>query len=148
MSPETAVYHYLKNAAETAAANTALFGVEVLPTVYHRVESGAAIRIGNCESSLSPRADYVTELDALVPIEIIAPVADDSDAYQFVAAREKCRAVQLAVADLIFADGSLGQRACDSILLDGVRAWGSVKTQKNAVALLPVLINPTGRMQN
>lgn len=146
MSPETAIYEYLKTAAATAALGSALAGVEVLPTVYHRADGNVVVRIGNCESSLAPRTDSLVELDAVVPIEIIAPVKDQSDAAEYVAARERSRAVQLAVANLIFADGSLGGRVCDSILLDGVRAWGSVQATKNAVALLPLVVNPTGKM--
>ena len=145
MSPEKALYEFLKTAVAEAEEDSPLYGAQVLPTVYHQPQQPIAIRVGNCDSTLSPRVAGMTEQDALCVVEILSRVPDEIEPEEYLEARERAREAQLAAAQFLLDDPSLGNRVCDSLLLDSTRAFGSLKTSKNAVALIPVLINPSGR---
>jgi hypothetical protein len=141
---ETALYLIAKAAIDAAAEDAALFQVELLSTVYAPATKARAIRIGDSNADYSPLSGgQIEEFDVLGNLEILSRPEDDTpDAY--VAAREDARAIALALAKVLFDDGTLGGRVQDSRILGGVSGWGSVKTQVHRIVRLHLIANETG----
>jgi hypothetical protein len=143
MSPETAVYNILKNAAEKAAEDSPFFNVDIQPTVYSVVKETKTIRIGNCESSFAPVGETVKEFDADITIQILHKVADSENADDYPIATDAVRDLTMATANLFLERGLDGEYCNNYKLMPAFRGYSNVQTGVNATALLPMRINPT-----
>jgi hypothetical protein len=141
---ETALYLVVKAAIDAAEEGDALFGVELLKTVYEPATTRRAIRIGDSNADYSPLSGgQIEEFDVIGNLEILSQPEDDSgDA--FVAVREDARALALSVAQLVFDDVTLGDRVQDSRILGGVSGWGNLRAQVHRIVRLHVIANETG----
>jgi hypothetical protein len=143
-SLESALYTVLAASIDAAEEDAPLFEVELLATVYEPVTQARAIRIGDSNSDFAPASGgAVEEWDVLSRIEILSrPEGETPEAY--IAARENVRAMTIAVAQALFDNPTLSGGVGDSRILGGLRGWGSLNTQRTAVANLHVIGNETG----
>lgn len=142
VSVEAAVHSALAAAIAAAEAGDALFEAELHETLYEPITKPFGVRVGDASSDLEPASGgAVEEFDVLGMVQVFARAAKDSEV---TAAREKVRALTIAVAQLFFDDTTLGGAVSDSRVLGGQRGWASVKTVRHAVATLHLIANETG----
>jgi hypothetical protein len=141
MSPEKALYEFIKLNVEAANSGDVLYGVEVCPTVYHSFNK-TAIRIGNCNSRFSRHYDQIVkEFDSKILIEILDKVGLDENADYSITC-ENVRSITLKIIEILLDDPTLGQGNCDMKIEDGIRQPVKLNGSPHYVALIPVVINP------
>ena len=145
MSVETGLYNTLETAIADAEEGDALFDAELHNTLYERITKEYGVRIGDANFDLSPApGGAIEEWDVLGMIQIFAQAGEDPA--KQIAAREKVRALVIAVAQVLFDNVTLGGAVNDSRILGGQRGWANVQTVRHAVADLHLIANETGAL--
>lgn len=167
MSPENALYEYLRDMVAAANPTTTppttppmgsgeeppvpgptpstplpgpLTEAAVHATRYEEIKTAKAIRIGDAAVQVGPRLGSWKEFNGEILIEIVARV-DNGDHVQ---AREAVRSLSLEVVKALQSDPALGSRTDDTIVLGGSRGWARVKTAAYAVEVIKVVVDPHG----
>lgn len=146
MSVESALYTVLAAAIAAAEDGDALFEAELHATMYEEITRPFGVRIGDASFDLSPGpGGAVQEFDVLGMLQIFARV-DAPEPALIIAAREKVRAIVIAVAQVLFDDENvtLGGEVNDSRILGGQCGWANVGTVRHSVATLHLIANETG----
>jgi hypothetical protein len=141
MSPEKALYEFIRSKVEAANSGDILFEVEVCPTKYHTF-ANTAIRIGNCESEFVSVGDEVNEYDADILIEILDKIGLD-EKVGYVDSRERVREIAKEVCRLLFKYPHLNQNNCSLQLQKGFRSFAKENGSPHAVAIIAVIVNPS-----
>jgi hypothetical protein len=93
----------------------------------------------------APQGEVIKEFDAELVLQILHKVTDKDKAAVYPVALDAVRLMTIEVVKILTTTG-LNGAFCDSLdILDGMRAFTTVETGINAVSLLPLRINPSGR---
>jgi hypothetical protein len=141
MSPETAIYEFLRDLVDGTLNGTSL-DAEVHPHEYSAIESGTFIRVGNCESQFSPGSEGLKETGANIVLQIVSSFNDVSDLQDVVLVRDKNRELSMSVADAFFNNDSLGGRVCSVKVERSWRGSSKIQGREYATVLMPLVINP------
>lgn len=145
-SLETALYTVLNAAIAAAEDGDVLFKAELHQTVYEPITKTFGVRIGDTNCDLAPGpGGAIDEWDILGVVQLFARVEDDTAA-AVIAAREKVRALEMAVSQVLVDDPTLGNAINDCRILGGERGWGNVQGQRHAAANIHVIANETGKL--
>jgi hypothetical protein len=140
MTPEAAVFEFIRDLADGAVDPAPLAGAAVHATRYEPIQTATALRVGDAAVDVGPRSGVWKEFNAELLLEIVSRV----DGGDHVAARELVCEMSLAIAEAIQSDASLGGRVCEARIVAGTRGWARVQTTAFSVQVFRLLIDPHG----
>ena len=105
------------------------------------------MQIGDCESDVAPLPgdDGMEEFDASLHLYCYARIAGE-DKSDRKAARNKVRALMLALGQLFFDDTTMGGRVRDVLVRRCVRGYTEQGGDFYAIAVVPLVVNGTGQL--
>lgn len=145
MTIEDATLTLIQDAVDAAEEGDVLFEAEVRDD-YQTITKDYGVIIGDCTSDVAPLAGgAMAEFDALLIVVCFARVVG-SDKTERAGARNKARALMLAVAGLFTNDPMMGGEVRDSRVLRCRRGFDSITSADvYAVAHVPLVVNETGQ---
>lgn len=145
MTIEDAALEFIQAAVAGAANDSPLYGAEVKDD-YQTIEKDFGVIIGDCTSDVAPKpGGAMAEFDALLIVVCFARVVG-SDKTERRDARNKARALMLAVAGLFNNDPMMNGQVRDSRVLRCRRGFDSITSADvYAVAHVPLIVNETGQ---
>jgi hypothetical protein len=147
MSAETAMYTVLAATIAAAGEDEALFESELHQTLYERITKPFGVRVGDAHFDLSPGpGGPVDEFDLISKVQIFARPSDAENPQAQIDAREKVRAMTIAVAEVLTVDPTLSGAINDCRILGAHRGWANVQGVRHAVAELVWIANETGQV--
>lgn len=146
---EDDVFDFLEEGAAAAVEGEPLFGAELHDTVYRPITKPYGVRVGDCDSDLTPsvEAEEVLEFDVDLSI-IIYSLVEGPDRRDRKAARARMVKLKKAVAKRFFDDPSMGGRVADSRIAKSQHGWDQWDSKPYAVGNLVLLVNETGAAQS
>ncbi len=145
-SPSSLLFDFLKETIEqTKDENAALFGIEVLDSVYQEMKLDKGIVVSNSEWDFAPLSTETDVFDALIIMGFYVRI-NGKDTSERAEQRDVCFQMAKAVADKLFEDNQdLNGRVCKGFLLlravDGNR---NTTSDEYAIINLPIILNPSG----
>lgn len=140
MSPETALYEFLKAKADASAAQSDL---DVQSTAYQKLDSVKTVRIGNAETLFGLDSEGgVGEWDVDLTLQILRRVGDSDDPESFNEARDDATEIAKWAVGEIQDDDHLNGRVCGVNVYKALRGWAKILTASYAVILIPLRVNP------
>lgn len=140
---ETKVFEFLEEQIAAAAPDHVLAFLELHDTVYQKIRTARGIRISDCVSEFAPYGDDEKEWDAQITLSCYIRVEgkDKTDRQPALAAVFD---LQREVYRILRANPTLNDRVCDVLLRPGSRGYDSLDGEPYAVAMVPLIVNPTG----
>jgi hypothetical protein len=115
--------------------------IDVCPTVFHNFTQ-TAIRVGNCESRLSPHFDgTIKEFNAKLRIEILDKVGTD-EAENYLISLEKVFDISVKLAETFLNNSGLAGAYCSLTLDECYRTVAKINGSPHAIAFMLITINP------
>lgn len=141
---EISLFDFLTDKISASAVDSVIYGLELHDTIYQLITKSRGIRISDVVGSFSPAGTATeSEYDVFISLSCFAKVEGKNQKARQPALTQVFD-IQQAVYGLLRADASLGGRVCDSVLLRGARGYESLDSQPYAVAIIEMVINPTG----
>lgn len=138
---EESVYQTLKNAIETAAAESPLLGAEIYATEFERINAAYGFQVGDIECEFAPRLNGdIDEYNAAMNLKTFVKVGEATPE-KLVQARTRLANLMQATVKIFLEDPNLGNTVCDVRVENGKRGWGKVETIRYAVGIIALKIN-------
>lgn len=151
LSPSSIVAAFALDVIAAAAPGSILLGAEVLDSKFQEITQDKGIVVSNSEwDFVNKQMMNMSFSDALVIVGFYyrVPGADTSER---ATARDKCFEMAEAFAQAVFNDfylkgASPTERVCDSVLMRAVDGNDNTNSDSFAIVNLPIILNPTGRL--
>jgi len=138
---EESVYQTLKNAIETAATDSPLYGADIYSTEFERINAPFGFQVGDVECEFAPRAGgEIDEYNAVMNLKAFVRVGEVTPE-KLVQSRTQLAAIMRAVVKIFQDDPNLGNTVCDVHVQGGKRGWGKVESIRYAVGIIALKIN-------
>ncbi len=142
---EILLFDFLTELIDAAVPDDPLFQLELHDTIYQKITKENGLRISDAISDPAPeRGGIVKEFDIKLQLVCFARVLG-TDQKQRADALQKVYDIEMAIIQAFVDDNlSLGGRVCD-LKIDSVpRSYDSFDGNPYAIALIPIVLNPTG----
>jgi hypothetical protein len=138
---EESVYQTLRNAIQTAAADSPLLGAQVYSTEFERISAAYGFQVGDVECEFAPRlGGAVDEYNAAMNLKVFVRVGEVTPE-KLVQSRTHLAGLMGAAVKVFQDDPNLGNTVCDVHVQGGKRGWGKVEAIRYAVGIIALKIN-------
>lgn len=142
---EVLLFEFLEQKISESGSDEAIYGLELHDTIYQPIRKDRGLRISDTVGHFSPNGLMEeNEYDVFVTVAAYSKVkGQDQQARQ--PAMTDVFIVQQATYTLLRGDSTLGGRVCESLLRQGARSYDTFDGEAYAVAIIPLVINPSGQ---
>lgn len=141
---EILLFEFLTEQVNAALPDDLISGLELHDTVYQSIRKDRGLRISDVTSTFSPTSiGTEKEYDALITIAAYSRVTG-KDKTERIPAMQDAFEIQQKVYELLRNNSTLAGRVCDLLLRRGARGYDVLDGEPFAVAMIPLVINPSG----
>ena len=146
-SVETNVFEWLKSLVESAPEESVLSGVDVQDSNAQEMTKNSGIYVSYAEWQSMPTEEGRKIYDAFLIIAIYSRIRG-TDKSERLTSRDKAFQISEAISTALDADMTLGERFCDHQKFRSYSGNAPVKSDSYAVINLPIVLNPTGALND